>query len=79
MANMLNLPIIGLYATSNPLRTGPYLNQKYVINKYNEAMLRFLNREANDIKWGERVRDKDAMKLISLNDVKNKIREIIES
>jgi hypothetical protein len=42
-------------------------------------MLRFLNREANDIKWGERVRDKDAMKLISLNDVKNKIREIIES
>jgi heptosyltransferase I len=79
MANMLNLPIIGLYATSNPLRTGPYLNQKYVINKYNEAMYKFLNKETNDIKWGERVRDKDAMKLISLNDVKNKIKEIINN
>jgi heptosyltransferase I len=79
MANMLSLPIIGLYATSNPLRTGPYLNQKYVINKYNEAMLKFLNKEKNDIKWGARVRDKDAMKLISLNDVKNKIKEVIKS
>jgi len=42
-------------------------------------MLKFLNKETNDIKWGERVRDKDAMKLISLDDVKNKIREIINS
>lgn len=78
MANMLELPIIGLYATSNPLRTGPYSNQKYVINKYNEATLKFINKESTDLKWGERVRDKKAMKLISLTDVKSKIKEIIK-
>jgi heptosyltransferase I len=78
MANMLELPIIGLYATSNPLRTGPYSNQKYIINKYNEATLKFINKESTNLKWGERVRDKKAMKLISLSDVKNKIKEIIK-
>jgi len=78
MANMLELPIIGLYATSNPLRTGPYSNQKYIINKYNEATLKFINKESTNLKWGERVRDKKAMKLISLSDVKSKIKEIIK-
>jgi heptosyltransferase I len=79
MANMLNLPIIGLYATSNPLRTGPYSNQKYTINKYNDATVRFLKKNSDDVKWGERVREKDAMKLITLSDVKNKIKEILKS
>ena len=79
MANMLALPVIGLYATSNPKRTGPYLNLKYTINKYNQAIDRFSKKSIEKMRWGERVRDKGAMKLILLDDVKLMIKKILST
>jgi heptosyltransferase I len=38
MATALGTTVIGLYAGSNPQRTGPYLSQKYTINRYPEAI-----------------------------------------
>ena len=73
IASMLNIPVIGLYATSNPHRTGPYNNQQYIINKYDEALEKYMNCDKDDIKWGGRVRNKNAMSLISQSDVINKI------
>lgn len=74
---MLNKPVIGLYATSNPRRTGPYKNMNYTINKYPEALRKFENKDENDVKWGFRVRDKNAMSLIKIEDVKNMIEKIM--
>lgn len=79
MANMLALPIIGLYATSNPKRTGPYSNLEYTVDKYEEAILKFSKKSLEKTKWGERVRDKGAMKLILLDDVKLMIKKILSS
>ena len=42
MATAVNTPVIGLYVTSNPDRTGPYLSQQWVINKYPEAKAVFI-------------------------------------
>ena len=39
----------------------------------------FSNKSIKNVKWGERVRDPEAMNLISINDVKNEIRKIISS
>ena len=77
MANMLKVPVIGLYATSNPKRTGPYNNLNYTVDKYEEALNKFSNKNISNVKWGERVREKDAMKLITLNDVKLMIKKVI--
>ena len=77
IASMLNKPVIGLYATSNPRRTGPYKNMNYTINRYPEALRRFENKDENDVKWGFRVRDKNAMSLIKIEDVKNMIEKIM--
>jgi heptosyltransferase I len=77
MANMLALPIIGLYATSNPKRTGPYSNLEYTVDKYEKAILKFSKKSIENTKWGERVRDKGAMKLILLDDVKYMIKKIL--
>ena len=79
MARMTDIPIIGLYATSNPHRTGPYQKLEYVIDKYKDALEMFSNKSIKNVKWGERVRDPEAMNLISINDVKNEIRKIISS
>ena len=79
MANMLKIPVIGLYATSNPKRTGPYKNLKYTVDRYEEALNKFSNKTITDVKWGERVREKDAMKLITLDDVKLMIKKILSN
>jgi len=77
MANMLKVPVIGLYATSNPKRTGPYKNLDYTIDKYEEALNKFSNKNISSAKWGERVREKNAMKLITLDDVKMMINKVL--
>ncbi len=77
IASMLKRPVVGLYATSNPKRTGPYKNMEYTINKYPEALRVFENKSEDDIKWGFRVRNKNAMSLIKIGDVKNMIDKIM--
>jgi heptosyltransferase I len=75
---MLLKPVIGLYATSNPLRTGPYYEMKYTINKYPEALMIFNKKTKNSAKWGERIRNKSAMSLIKTQDVINSIDKILK-
>lgn len=77
MANAMRTPVIGLYATSNPHRTGPYLsNDKWVVNAYPGACAKFKNTDSDQIKWGGRVRDPNAMELISVTQVKAKLLEL---
>ena len=78
IASMLEKPVIGLFATSNPERTGPIANMEYVINKYPEALMKFENLDVNKVRWGQRVRNKNAMDLISVQEVIKKIDEILK-
>ncbi len=78
MARMIDLPVIGLYATSNPLRTGPYCKLEYTINKYPQALETYLDKKIENVKWGERVRNREAMKLIKIDDVKAQIKKVMK-
>lgn len=69
IATAAGTPVIGLYATSNPLRTGPFLSQHYVINKYPEALRKYSGKSVEAARWGERVRHPEAMNLISVDEV----------
>ena len=69
IASMLRKPVIGLFATSNPLRTGPYDNMNYVINKYEIALKKYNNKSIHEVKWGARIRNNQAMSLITQDDV----------
>jgi len=69
LASAFDVPAIGLYATSNPRRTGPYRNREYVIDRYPDAVRRFLNRDPENLRWGTRVRHPDAMDLITVDEV----------
>jgi heptosyltransferase I len=69
MATAFGTTAIGLYATSNPQRTGPYLSRKYTINRYPDATKRYLDKNVGDLRWGQRVRHPDAMSLIKVDDV----------
>jgi heptosyltransferase I len=77
MATALGTTVIGLYATSNPDRTGPYLSEKFTINRYPDAISRYLHKNVAEVAWGQRVRDPNAMDLITIDDVKRKIDDFI--
>ena len=65
--------VVGLYATSNRHRTGPYFSQHLVVDKYPEAVAKEFGRPIETLRWGQRVRDPAAMSLITVADVVAKI------
>jgi heptosyltransferase I len=66
MATAAGTPVVGLYATSNRLRTGPDFSQDLVVDAYPEAVQRELGKRPEDLRWGERVRNPAAMDLITV-------------
>lgn len=76
MANAVGTPVIGLYASSNPNRTGPYTFRHLTVNRYPEAVLKEFGKTVEEIPWGRRVRDPGVMSLISVKDVTGKIDEV---
>ena len=77
MATAAGTPVIGLYATSNPDRTGPYLHRELTVNRYPDAVRHYLGKEVDDVRWGQRVRDPDAMSMITLSDVIDKLDDFL--
>ena len=73
MATAVNTPVIGLYATSNPDRTGPFLSRDLTVNRYPDAVRKYLRCDVDELRWGQRVRDPYAMDLITITDVVDKI------
>ncbi|HSG65102.1 MAG TPA: glycosyltransferase family 9 protein [Gammaproteobacteria bacterium] len=73
MATAVATPVVGLYATSNRHRTGPYKSQHLVVDRYPEAVRREFGKRVEDLRWGERVRSPDAMDLIEVADVTAKL------
>ena len=73
MATSVGTPVVGLYATSNKSRTGPYKSQHLVVDKYPEALKREFNAKVNEVRWGQRIRNPRAMDLITVTDVIEKL------
>lgn len=71
IAGTVGTPVIGLYATSNPGRTGPVLHPEHTVNAYPEALQRFMGKTVSDVRWGQRVRHAKAMSLIEVDAVKS--------
>ncbi|MGH1486214.1 MAG: glycosyltransferase family 9 protein [Cellvibrionaceae bacterium] len=79
IANAVGVPVIGLYATSNPKRTGPYSSQATTVNEYPAALLQYEGLDEKDAPWGKRVRNAEALDLISVEKVKEKLDQIMEA
>ena len=64
IATAAGAPAIGLYAASNPARTGPYLSRQWCVDRYDAAARKFLSAPAETLPWGRRIKHPDAMRLI---------------
>ena len=77
MATTQNTPAIGLYAHSNPKRTGPYLSLNNVVDVYN-ASLDALGIPPEKRRWGLRLKGKDLMRAISVSMVIESLTPFLE-
>ena len=79
IGTIMGTPVIGLYAMTNPQRSGPYNSTKWIVNKYPEALKKYLDQLPEEVKWGQKIPEPDAMNLITSNDVITKIKQLIDN
>jgi heptosyltransferase I len=69
MASMVSLPVIGLYAVTNPARSGPYLSRTLCVDKYAEAAQKFIGKSSGELPWNTKIEKPGVMDLIDADDV----------
>ena len=77
MAVTMGTPVIGLYAHSNPARTGPYLYQDYVVEVYHKNLQQQYSNTADRLRWGLRLKGNALMEQISTEAVVAMIDKVI--
>ena len=77
MATVVDTPVLALFASSNPLRTGPYKSFKQLLNCYPDALSTYSNKTSQQAHWGERVRHPEVMSLITEQHLKDKLDHIL--
>jgi heptosyltransferase I len=73
MAAMVALPVIGLYAATNPARAGPYYSREWCIDKYDAAAQKYLGKPAAQIPWTTKIERSGVMDLIGVSEVTAKL------
>jgi heptosyltransferase I len=66
MATMVDTPVIGLYAATNPERSGPYLSRRWCVNAYDTAARQFIGRPAHELPWTTKIEKPGVMELIGV-------------
>lgn len=68
MATAVGTPVVGLYAATNPARSGPYLSREWCVDRYDAAARRFLGRPAAELAWNTKIEREGVMDLIAPED-----------
>ena len=69
MATAVGTPVIGLYAATNPARSGPYYSRQWCVDRYDAAARRLRGRPAAELPWTEKIEEPGVMDLITVADV----------
>ncbi len=77
MATMVGLPVIGLYAATNPARSGPYLSRAFCVDKYDAAARQYLGRPAAALPWTTKIERPGVMELIEVDEVNDKLNSLM--
>jgi heptosyltransferase I len=77
MATMVELPVIGLYAATNPQRAGPYYSRRWCVDKYDAAARKFCGKPASEIAWTTKIEHPGVMDLIEASEVIAKLDELM--
>jgi heptosyltransferase I len=73
MATCVGTPVLGLYAATNSIRSGPYLSRQLCVDKYDAASRALLGKPAEQIPWTTKIEREGVMDLITPDDVIKKM------
>lgn len=73
VARAFNVPVVGLYASAHPQKTGAYQQLQWTVNAYPEAVRQLLGKDPATVAWDTRMRDARAMELITVQEVSVKL------
>jgi heptosyltransferase I len=79
MASMVGTPVLGLYAATNPARSGPYLSQQWCVNAYAQAARLFRHHEPEELAWTEKIEEPGVMDLVRIDAVTAKLDQLLGS
>jgi heptosyltransferase I len=69
IANAVGTRVIGLYACTDPHRSGPYSDLRWTVDRYAEASEKLLGKPVSELRWGTRIERDGAMELIGVDAV----------
>lgn len=69
IASAMGTDVLGLFAASNPNRSGPYNSLQWCVDRYPEALKRFTGKTVEDARWGMKAEFEGAMELITEEEV----------
>ena len=79
MATMVGAPVIGLYAATNPARSGPYLSGRWCVDAYPQAARIFRGCDPEALPWNHKIEEPGVMDLIGVEQVTAKLDELLGS
>jgi heptosyltransferase I len=79
MATAVGTPVIGLYAATNPARSGPYLSREWCVDAYPAAARRFRGREPEQLPWTEKIEEPGVMDLVAVDAVLAKLDGLVSA
>jgi len=79
IARAMNTPVIGLYAVASPTLTGPHQQQEFCVDRYPQAVQKFLGKNPENLPWNTRVHHAEAMSLIEVEVVMQKLTAVLAS
>lgn len=68
IANAMGTKVLGLHAASNPVRSGPYSDLRFCVDRYDDAARRYLGKPAASIRWGTKIEHDGVMDLVTVDD-----------
>lgn len=77
LAGAVGTPVVGLYAVARSALTGPWLDRRYCVDRYDDAAKQFLNLGGTAPDWHQRVHHPGAMPLITVADVCTQVDRLI--
>ncbi len=73
MATMVRTPVIGLYAATNPARSGPYLSREWCVDRFADAARKFMGCDPEALPWNVKIEKPGVMDLIAPEEVIEKL------
>ncbi len=79
MGTLAGVPVIGLYAATNPARSGPYLSRQWSVDRYDAAAQAYCGKPATQLPWTRKIEQPGVMDLIRVEDVLERLQSLADA